>query len=178
MCPLGCKLCVLTKCTEMETPKGSHYDHDDCFTRWQCWWWLLSRGLVGGGGGGWGVGDGLCIWFRSRNCGCLVTWFCYQMIAKPGNKTATVPWPDPYLVGIQLTVPDRAITKPCCVSVFHLLDQWLVSRYQLLAATTMTPHSVMYILYWYGLKPCCGVQKCQWPVRQSGHACHYIWWSW
>ena len=28
------------------------------------------------------------IWVRSRNCGCLVTWFCYQMIAKPGNKTA------------------------------------------------------------------------------------------
>ena len=36
------------------------------------------------------------IWVRSRNCGCLVTWFCYQLIAKPGNKTATVPWPDPY----------------------------------------------------------------------------------
>ena len=36
------------------------------------------------------------IWVRSRNCGCIVTWFCYQLIAKPGNKTATVPWPDPY----------------------------------------------------------------------------------
>ena len=32
---------------------------------------------------------------RSWNSGCLVTWFCYQLIAKPGNKTATVPWPDP-----------------------------------------------------------------------------------
>ena len=38
------------------------------------------------------------IWIRSRNCGCLVTWFCYQLIAKPGNKTAAVPWPDPYTV--------------------------------------------------------------------------------
>ena len=37
------------------------------------------------------------IWVRSQNCGCLVTWFCYQMIAKPGNKTATVSWPDPYI---------------------------------------------------------------------------------
>ena len=37
-----------------------------------------------------------CLWVRSRNCGCLVTWFCYQLIAKPGNKTATVSWPDPY----------------------------------------------------------------------------------
>ena len=40
------------------------------------------------------------IWVRSRNCGCLVTWICYQLIAKPGNKTATVPWPDPYHYGI------------------------------------------------------------------------------
>ena len=39
------------------------------------------------------------IWVRSRNCGCLVTWFCYQLIAKPGNKTATVSWPDPYIIG-------------------------------------------------------------------------------
>ena len=36
------------------------------------------------------------IWVRSQNCGCLVTWFCYQLIAKPGNKTAAVTWPDPY----------------------------------------------------------------------------------
>ena len=35
-----------------------------------------------------------CIWVRSRDCGCLVTWFCYQLIAKPDNKTAAVPWPD------------------------------------------------------------------------------------
>ena len=38
----------------------------------------------------------MVLWVRSRNCGCLVTWFCYQLIAKPGNKTATVSWPDPY----------------------------------------------------------------------------------
>ena len=31
---------------------------------------------------------------RSRRCGCLVTWFCYQLIAKPGNKSAAPPWPD------------------------------------------------------------------------------------
>ena len=40
---------------------------------------------------------GTCIWVRSRNCGCLVTWFCYQLIAKTGNKTAAVSWPDPYV---------------------------------------------------------------------------------
>ena len=36
------------------------------------------------------------IWVRSRRCGCLVTWFCYQLIAKLGNKTAAPSWPDPY----------------------------------------------------------------------------------
>ena len=39
---------------------------------------------------------GMYIWVRSRNCGCLVTWFCYQLIAKPDNKTAAVSWPNPY----------------------------------------------------------------------------------
>ena len=37
-----------------------------------------------------------CVWVRSWNCGCLVTWFCYQLIAKPGNKTASVPRLYPY----------------------------------------------------------------------------------
>ena len=41
------------------------------------------------------------IWVGSRNCDCLVTWFCYQLIAKPDNKTATVPWPDPYAMAKQ-----------------------------------------------------------------------------
>ena len=27
------------------------------------------------------------IWVGARRFGCLVTWFCYQLIAKPGNKT-------------------------------------------------------------------------------------------
>ena len=38
------------------------------------------------------------IWVRSWRCCCLVTWFCYQMIAKPGNKTAAVSWPDLYVL--------------------------------------------------------------------------------
>ena len=36
------------------------------------------------------------IWVRSQRCGCLVTWFCYQLIAKPGNKIAAPSRPDPY----------------------------------------------------------------------------------
>ena len=47
------------------------------------------------------------MWVRSRNCSCLITWFCYHLIAKPGNKTTAVPWPAPYeqhqLPGAQTT---------------------------------------------------------------------------
>ena len=43
----------------------------------------------------WRLADCDSRWVRSQNCGCLVTWFCYQLIAKPGNETAAVPWPDP-----------------------------------------------------------------------------------
>ena len=50
-----------------------------------------------------------CIWVRSWNCGCFVTWFCYQLIAKPGNKTARVSWPYPYPFYLQeiLTILQR-----------------------------------------------------------------------
>ena len=36
------------------------------------------------------------IWVRSWRCGSLFTWFCYHLIAKPGNKTAAPSWSDPY----------------------------------------------------------------------------------
>ena len=36
------------------------------------------------------------IWVRSWRCSCLVNWFCYHLMAKTGNKTAAVPWPDSY----------------------------------------------------------------------------------
>ena len=58
------------------------------------------------------------MWVRSRNCGCLVTWFCYQL-------TATAPWPDPctYLTGIRTAELwcqcSRAVVAPVkhkCVS--------------------------------------------------------------
>ena len=32
----------------------------------------------------------------SRRRACLVTWFCYHLIAKPGNKTGAPSCPDPY----------------------------------------------------------------------------------
>ena len=36
------------------------------------------------------------IWVRSRRWACLVIWFCYDLIAKSGNKTSAPSWPDPY----------------------------------------------------------------------------------
>ena len=43
--------------------------------------------------------DQISVWWwrtvRSWRCGCFVTWFCYQLMAKPGNKTAAPSWPDP-----------------------------------------------------------------------------------
>ena len=33
----------------------------------------------------------VAIWVRPRRCDCLVTWFCYHLITKPGNKTVTLP---------------------------------------------------------------------------------------
>ena len=38
----------------------------------------------------------LVIRVRTWRYGCLVTLFCYQMITKPGNKTALPSWPELY----------------------------------------------------------------------------------
>ena len=61
------------------------------------------------------------IWVRSGNCGCLFTWFCYQLIAKPGNKTATVSWPDPYInTPYNPTFKSLLLSWRSGVSRFHL----------------------------------------------------------
>ena len=44
------------------------------------------------------------IWVRSRRWAGLVAWFCYQMIAKPGNKTASPLRPDPYVICKMATI--------------------------------------------------------------------------
>ena len=73
----------------------------------------------------------LCIWVRSRNCGCLATWFCYQLIAKPGNKTAAVPWPDPYVIAscnIQSVYDRELLSRKASCHRTVILDSflWLV----------------------------------------------------
>ena len=66
------------------------------------------------------------IWVKSQNCGCLVTWFCYQLIAKPRNKTAAVSWPDPSGVGITSTIHVKSIISyhQCSNNTFD----WLVTQ--------------------------------------------------
>ena len=50
---------------------------------------------------------------QTWRCGCLVTWFCCQLIAKPGNKTAAPSWPDPYLY------PSWANELSCCTFKYY-----------------------------------------------------------
>ena len=65
-----------------------------------CWWHNNHTSLESS----WLDGCNM-IWVRSRNWGCLVTWFCYQLIA-------AVPWPHPYPY-------TRSII--CCIT---LQSQW------------------------------------------------------
>ena len=81
------------------------------------------------------------IWVRSRNCHCLVTWFCYRLIAKPGNKTATVPWPDPYTI--------ECDEDPCKlrwpVNPISLLHTCTYQHHLLQPVASSLPPSSMYV---------------------------------
>ena len=56
------------------------------------------------------------LWVRSRRWACLVTWFCYHLIAKPGDKTGKPSFPDPYIrlssyVGLWVFVKYQTIIR-------------------------------------------------------------------
>ena len=40
----------------------------------------------------------IALWVWSQRCGCLVSCFCYQLIAKLSNNTVAPSWPYPYIV--------------------------------------------------------------------------------
>ena len=86
----------------------------------------------------WGNFEENCIWVKSRNCGCLVTWFCYQLIAKPGNKTAEVPWLDPFAFDIVL---------PCC----HVAISWIPTSWKTRNCLSYITNT---ILSAHALSPC------------------------
>ena len=60
-----------------------------------------------------GAGD-RTIWVWSRRWACLVTWFCYRLIAKPGNKTGAPLWHDLYINGL---VQDCSISRALAMEI-------------------------------------------------------------
>ena len=94
------------------------------------------------------------IWVRSRRCACLVTWFCYHLIAKPGNKPGaplrilrggTPPWG----VIFHENVNFLFVPKKCKVThTFHKLicNMWLLSSKPIFWWTILTRQSsVIYV---------------------------------
>ena len=64
------------------------------------YFWMLNFNDSLGSTSIWPKSENL-IWVGSCGCGCLTTCFCYLMIAKPGNKTAALSGPEPYIhIGI------------------------------------------------------------------------------
>ena len=51
---------------------------------------------------------------QNTEVACLVTWFCYHLIAKPGNKTGTPSRPDPYIDGL---VQDCSISSALTMKI-------------------------------------------------------------
>ena len=60
------------------------------------------------------------MWVRSWRCGCLVTWFCYHLIAEPGNKTAAPSWPDIYIY-IYIYIYMEYLAQNCCNTIKYVL---------------------------------------------------------
>ena len=105
------------------------------------------------------------IWVRSRNCGCLVIWFCYQLVVKPGNKTATVSWPDPYTennvwVGVVNWLRNFGVYYPSCDwaqeqfitgghTLFYFLHDMIVRPWITIEHMTFTVHTLILCFTWY-----------------------------
>ena len=79
------------------------------------------------------------IWVGSWRGRCLVTWFCYQLIEKPGNNPATLPCPTQIQFAINSLWPSDIIwhqesrstlaqVMACCLTApSHYLNQcWLM----------------------------------------------------
>ena len=64
----------------------------------------------------------MSIWVMSRRWVCLVTWFCYQMVAKPGNKTGPPSWPDPCTQWVMSSGPAEFIAEAVILFLRHELN--------------------------------------------------------
>ena len=124
---------------------------------------------------------------RSQMCTCLVTWFCYQMIAKPGNKTGAPTWLTHmalsyrWWLGIHINAPGTQFFGPWWVLGTHnggsLLKSLLVIAH----------HGHMVILYpqWEFLFESWGYRFIlKWPQQLSSpclsfsHDIDVIWVPW
>ena len=90
----------------------------------------------------------LQIWVRLWRCSCLVDWFCYQMIAKPGNKTATPSWPDPSQIA-KLMGPTWGPPGSCRPQMGPMLAPWtLLSGIPLLVCLCHNNDVCITLLHW------------------------------
>ena len=75
---------------------------------------------------------GAIIWHRSWRCDCLLTWFCYQLIAKSCKKTATPSWPDPFAFLARWLTSARAYRiggRKLCPSVCLYVKRYLLLQF-------------------------------------------------
>ena len=64
-------------------------------------------------------------WVGSGGCNCLVSWFCYQLIAKPGNKTVAPPWPNTHPFEVITYIIHSSSSKQLQQAI-RLCDQYVV----------------------------------------------------
>ena len=118
------------------------------------------------------------VWVRSWRCGCLVTRFCYLLIAKPGNKTATPPWPNLYELTLKDTQPLLTKYTPC--SICHWFSNTIhvcpVSIHSELGVVARLYHSMVCsaLFLQRAFNQCIVQYNTPWRAIICDHPCHLI----
>ena len=95
------------------------------------------------------------IWVRSRRWGCFVTWYCYEMGAKPGNKAAPPWWPDPYddilwwLATLTYDVP--VVPYKRAKNIFHAFTKLLYNHLWICLWYQLALMLLFLVMVWYML---------------------------
>ena len=95
------------------------------------------------------------MWVRSRKWACLVTWFCYHLIAQPGNKTGAPSWPDPYCLFVNIWLSNLALT----LTHWHIFKVTCVVN----SAAMMDIAHIDSICWWWHTSEAGGVNRCYIP---------------
>ena len=127
----------------------------------------------------WVSPGGVLIWVRSWKCSCLVAWFCCQLIAKPGNKTAAPSWPDPYTAtnlchhdgcrwpGIS-TLQD--IKNHADQIGWGHFNKWHLFNNMQSSIVTVWSNTRLYCIQYHGGEPRCS-NSCYGFIQDGGHFC-------